>query len=114
MSNNPSTIARGNVINQWVLSLTLSPALVAPNTSNEQTFTIKGLHLGDAVVVNKPTNQAGLAITNSRVSADNTLAISFGNLTAATITPTASEVYTVRVGRAENLNGTVSALSACN
>jgi hypothetical protein len=114
MSNNPSTIARGNVINQWVLALTLSPASVANATSAEQTFTVKGLHLGDYVAVNKPTSQAGLTITNTRVSADNTLAIAFGNLTAATITPTASEIYTVKVSRAENLNASASALAACN
>jgi hypothetical protein len=114
MSNNPSTIARGNVINQWVLAMALSPSAVAPNTSAEQTFTITGLHLGDYVSVSKPTTQAGLGISNTRVSAKDTLAIAFANVTAATITPTASETYTIQVNRPENLNGNVSAVSACN
>ena len=115
MSNNPSTIARGNVINHWVLAITLSPTSVAPNTSLEQTFSVTGLHLGDYVDVNKPTTQAGLGLNGCRVSAKDTLAINFMNDTAATITPTASEVYTVAILRPENLTPAgVAALSAAN
>lgn len=75
--------------------VTISPALVAANTSAEQTFTVSGLTTSDVVTVNKPTAQAGLGIVGARVSAANTLAITFGNFTAAGITPTASEVYKV-------------------
>jgi hypothetical protein len=74
---------------------TLTPAAVAPNTSAEQTFTVAGLPAGVPVIVNKPTAQNGLSIGGARVSAANTLAITFVNNTAATITPTATEVYTV-------------------
>lgn len=78
------------------LSATLSPAAVAAATVVEQTFTgITGLSPGMIVQVNKPTTQAGLGVLSARVSAANTLAITFINPTAATITPTASEVYTV-------------------
>lgn len=111
MSNNPSTLARGNVVNNWVLALTLSPASVANAITAEQTFTVTGVRLGDCVTVNKPTTQAGLGISGSRVSAANVLAISFINATAATITPTASEVYTVWVSRPENISNNASALS---
>jgi hypothetical protein len=103
---NPSTIARGNIVGEWVLAVTLSPTSVAPNTTAEQSFTIPGLLVGDFIEVNKPSVQAGLAIVNSRVSAANTLQIGFGNLTAATITPTASEVYAISVERPENVGGT--------
>jgi hypothetical protein len=103
MSNNPSTISRGNIIGQWVLAVTLSPTSVAPNTTAEQTFTVTGLNVGDFVDANKPTLQAGLGIVNSRVSAANTLAIGFANATAATITPTASEIYNLEISRPENL-----------
>jgi hypothetical protein len=109
---NPSTIARGNILGHWLLSLTLSPTSVAPNTTAEQTFTVTGLQLGDFVEINKPTTQAGLGLVNSRVSAANTLAVAFVNATAATITPTAAEVYSCDVVRAENLNSSSnSALS---
>jgi hypothetical protein len=89
----------GNIPKQSVLSVTLSPALVSANTTAEQTFTVNGLLVGDMAVVSKPTAQAGLGIVNSRVSANNTLAITFSNNTGASITPTASEVYLVLVSR---------------
>ena len=92
----------GNIVKASVLSITLSPALVAANTTAEQTFTVNGLQVGDWVGVIKPTNQAGLAVVNSRVSAANTLAISFGNFTAAGITPTASQVYSVMIARPDS------------
>lgn len=76
-------------------SVALSPALIAANTSAEQTFTVAGLDTQDKVFVNKPTAQAGLAIFGFRVSAANTLAITFGNFTGSNITPTAAETYTV-------------------
>lgn len=92
----------GNLVKASVISVTLTPALVAANTTAEQTFTVNGLQAGDWVSVIKPTNQAGLGIVNSRVSAANTLAISFGNFTAAGITPTAAQVYTVLVARPDS------------
>lgn len=73
----------------------ISPAQVGANTSAEQTFTVTGLTTDDVVNVNKPTAQAGLAIVGVRVSATNTLAITFGNFTGAGITPTASETYKI-------------------
>ena len=91
----------GNIVKQSVISITLSPALVAINTTAEQTFTVNGLQVGDHVVVQKPTAQAGLGIVGSRVSAANTLAITFSNNTAGTITPTASQVYKILVSRAD-------------
>ena len=111
----PSTNTVGNVGLVMVLNLTLSPTSVAPNTSAEQTFTVPGVHLGDFVsIYSSGTNQAGLEITNSRVTANGTIGISFGNLTAATITPTAGTVYTVFVARCENYSdgGAPSGISA--
>ena len=99
----PNTIPRGNIIGSWLLAPTLSPVSVAATTTSEQTFTVTGLNVGDFIDVNKPTNQVGLGITNSRVSAANTLAVTFMNLTAATITPTAAEIYTIRIARPDNL-----------
>lgn len=77
-----------------VFNVLLTPAAVAANTTVEQTFTVAGLVAGSTVVVNKPSHQAGLAISGCRVTAGNTLGITFENVTAAIITPTA-EAYTV-------------------
>lgn len=88
-------IEGGNVGSHGVFTVTLSPAEVAANTTAEQTFTAPGLGTNDYVFVNKPTAQAGLGVVGCRVSAANTLAITFSNNTASPITPTASEVYKV-------------------
>ena len=89
-----------------MLTVTISPSVVPPNTTGEQTFTVQGLQLGDFCEVNKPTTQTGLGIVNSRVSSANTLAIAFVNATGATITPTANETYYCAVSRPENLSST--------
>lgn len=88
-----------------VIDLTIDVASVAANTSAEQTFTLRGLKLGDFVAVSKPSLSAGLVVSTARVSAVDTIAITFGNLTAAPIDP-ASETYKVYWIRPENLGVT--------
>lgn len=73
----------------------VTPAQVAANTTAEQTFTVAGLTTNDVVAVTKPTAQAGLGIVGARVSAANTLAITFSNNTGSGITPTAAETYKI-------------------
>ena len=92
----------GNLVKQSVISVTLTPASVAINTTAEQTFTVNGLLAGDFVSCNKPTAQAGLGIVGCRVSAANTLAITFSNNTAGAITPTAAQVYLILVTRPDS------------
>lgn len=92
-----------------VISVTLSPALVDVNTSAEQTFTVPGLKVGDFVMVNKPTAQAGLSIGGVRVSAVNTLAINFVNDTGGQITPTAAQTYLVFFARPDRVHLTARA-----
>ncbi len=93
MANNDVVRGSASICDQ--INVTLSPSSVANATSAEQTFTMTGAALGDFVMVSKPTAQAGLVISTARVSAANTIAITFANVTAATITPTAAEVYVV-------------------
>lgn len=81
------------------LTVILSPASVAANTTAEQLFTVSGVNTGDRVLVTKPTAQAGLALGGFRVSAANQVGIVFVNDTAAPIVPTASETYLVTVFR---------------
>ena len=82
-------------LGQYLLQPTLSPASVPANGSYEQQFTVTGLPLGWLVYVVKPTQQAGLDIGGMRIIANNTLGITFINVTAAAIQPTASEIYSV-------------------
>jgi hypothetical protein len=113
MSNNPSTVPHGNVKNEWNIAVQLSPTTVNPATTVEQTFAVTGVHLGDFVSAVKPTAQPGLGIVNSRVSANDVLALTFINVSATTtVVPTASETYIILVNRPENFNlaGSFSAL----
>ena len=89
-----------------LVSLALTPAACGAATATEQTFTVTGLSIGDALQatdiilnVQKPTAQTGLAIGHYRVTAANTLGITFINPTAGSITPTAGEIYTITVWR---------------
>lgn len=88
-------VGTGTTITKIVAySPSLTPAAVAANTTAEQTFTVNGLTTSDCVTFpNKPTAQAGLGIVGVRVSAADTLAITFSNNTAGSITPTAAETY---------------------
>jgi hypothetical protein len=70
-----------------------SPAVVATILAAEQSITVTGLIVGDVVLsINKPTQQT-IGLNNGRVSAANTLQMSFTNPTAGGVTPTAAEVY---------------------
>ena len=73
----------------------LIPVSVAANTTAEQTFTVSGLPAAAvALAINKPTLTSGIILAGARVSAQNVLALTFGNQTAGAITPPA-EVYTI-------------------
>ena len=83
-----------NITQIRVYSQALDVASVAANTTAEQTFTVTGLTTGDKVFVNKPALNAGLGVVNARVSAADTLALTFVNATGLAIDP-ASETYTI-------------------
>lgn len=97
-----SDIPTGNIANILLIQATLSPTIVNTITAPEQTFTVNGLLVGDIVNVYKPTVQAGLGVLGARVTATNTLGIQFINPTAGNITPTAGEIYVIKVVRSEN------------
>lgn len=94
-------IIQGNTYRINVVSLSINVASVAANTTAEQTFTLPGLATTDMVFVNKPSLSAGLGVVNARVSAANTLALTFSNNTAAPIDP-AAETYNILVVRPES------------
>lgn len=101
----------GNVQKWGLFQITLTPSSVAANTTAEQAFAATGIGLStggfptiepqDFVWLNKPTAQAGLGIVGVRVSASDTLAITYVNATASPIVPTA-ETYLVLVARRQS------------
>jgi hypothetical protein len=72
-----------------VYSQALTPVAVALSTTAEQTFTVTGLTTADKVFVNWAANTAGIGIVGMRVSAANTLAITYVNATVGALTPAA-------------------------
>lgn len=82
--------AAGTAITQIaVYSQTVTPASVAAATVAEQTFTVTGLTTADKVLVNHAAFGNATGIAGVRVSAANTLAVSFVNPTAGALVPAA-------------------------
>lgn len=75
----------------------ITPAACAQNTSAAQTFTVTGLNTSDAVSVSGPAITAGLGIVGVRVSAANTLEITWGNFTGGSLTPAAGTYKVIAV-----------------
>ena len=102
-----STLA-GNGQAIGVVTVSLTPASVATATSAEQTFTVNGLKTTDFVAVNPPSSTTGTGIASVRVSAADTLAITFINATGGSLTPAAGS-YKVMYFRPE---GTITMVTA--
>lgn len=99
-----TTLGRGNILYDYVIGPTLTPASVAASTSAEQSFTIPGLATNDLLDINfNGTQTAGIGIVNVRVSAANTAAITFANSGTTTVTP-ASGQYLINVLQLEVSN----------
>ncbi len=84
-------------------------------TATEITFSGlgTGLKAGDVILsVSKPTAQAGLGIAGWRndPATDDKFYITYVNPTAGTVTPTASEVYTLTVARMTQSNTGLTAV----
>lgn len=80
-------------------SQSLEVTSVGANTTSEQAFTVSGLSTSDIVTVNKPSHHVGLGVVNCRVSAKNTLAITYQNTTAGAIDPAAETYLIVSIRR---------------
>ena len=102
-------VLHGNSFASGVITLALTPASVAPNTTAEQLFPVTGLQVGDFVSINKPTGQAGLGIVGMRVAGANSLGITFINATIGALVPTAAELYLIRYVRLDAVINSVRA-----
>jgi len=76
------------------ISQTLTPVSVATVATVEQTFTVPGLRVGDQVSISPPGITLGVAPVCARVSANNTLAVTFINSTVGALVPVAG-VYQI-------------------
>jgi len=81
------------ITQQNVYTPTLTPAAVSAGAPAEQTFTVSGLATTDTVTVNAP----GAAVFNARVSAANTLAVTFMPPAAGSYTPPAGTYRIVAI-----------------
>ncbi|MGQ0662688.1 MAG: hypothetical protein ACT4P2_03685 [Pseudomonadota bacterium] len=86
---------QGSVITQLrVLPVQLKPTPVAGRTSDEQRFRVPQLSLSDLVFLNAPAQAAGLGVAGARVAGEEEVAITFVNLSATAVRPTAG-IYTI-------------------
>lgn len=84
----------GTALSQMrVYTPTLTPAAVGTGAPTEQTFTVTGLATSDTITVNAP----GAAVFSARVSAANTLALTFMPAGTGTYTPPAGTYRIVAV-----------------
>lgn len=97
-----------------IYKATLTPAAAVNATAAFQTFTVTGLLLAYHIplFVSKAADQTGLTVTAARVSADNEIKLQFTNATAATITPTAGEIYTFVVADVSSAHQKAAAIAA--
>ena len=99
-----TTIARGNVQTEIILSVTLTAPTVPANTTVESTYPLPNAMLGDFVELNKPSHTTGMSVGNIRISAPNVMAIQFVNSTASAIVGI-SEAYLLVVSRFDGAPG---------
>lgn len=85
-----------SMVKMYKYDVSINVASVAANTTSEQSFTVAGVASNDVVLTIKPSHSAGLGIVNTRVSAKDTVNITFMNTTGSAIDP-AAETYTFLV-----------------
>ncbi|MCI0349119.1 MAG: hypothetical protein L0Z53_06800 [Acidobacteriales bacterium] len=84
----PAIGASGTPLTQIrVYSQSITPASVAAATAAEQTFTITGLATTDKVAMNPAATGNATGVCSCRVTAANTIGITFVNPTAGALTP---------------------------
>lgn len=97
-----TTIVRGNVATREIIAPTFAPAQVLQATTSVQNFTVPGLLTTDVVRVHfSGVQTVGVFVASARVSAADTLALTFANVTGGALTP-ATGVYNVQIDSPED------------
>lgn len=93
--NNWFSLLRNLQTHLSVFSETCGTGTAAANTTTEVTTTVESVLSGDIVLaINKPSHTAGLGIVGYRVSADDTITITYQNTTGSGIAIPA-ETYSI-------------------
>lgn len=95
-------VIAGNVAVLNVVQVTWDIPSVAANTTEEETFTLTGVKVGDYVHVSKADLDAGIVFGSARVTAADTVGVQITNPTAGAV-DAASETVTVFVARPEGV-----------
>jgi hypothetical protein len=97
-----TTVARGNNLSVTNIAISITPVAVATITTATQTFNVSGLLTTDiiAAVGYVGTQIAGVFIVECDCLTNGVLTVQFGNVTAASVTPTAG-TYIFSVYRAD-------------
>jgi hypothetical protein len=103
-----SGVLLGNVVFISNVTVNYDANVTVTNTTQESTVTVPGVRLGDFVTVCKPSHSTGIGIVNARVSAADTVAITYGNFTGAAVNP-AAENYLFCIIRPDTVSGSVQA-----
>lgn len=94
-----STSVIGNIVLSQLVQPVITPVAVLTVATAEQTFTVGGLQVGDFINYQLIAPLvAGLSVIGMRVTAANTLGITFVNTTGGSLTPTANN-YIINVDR---------------
>jgi len=99
-------IIHGNAYSINIVKADWAIPAIDANTTEENTFTLKGVKLGDFVIVSKNSHDAGVTIGSSRVSADDTVAVTMVNATGSEVDAADTEVTALVIrpeGDASNL-----------
>jgi hypothetical protein len=88
----------------------VTTSITTSTTAEISTTVCTGLLTTDVVAVNKPSATAGIGVSGYRVSAANTVAFSYSNISTGTVT-TSAEVYDV-IGLSQNLTVTTALVPA--
>ena len=97
--------AMGNIYKNAVIAASITPAAVGAATTAVQSFTITalGVVVGDQISAVSPpaATPAGQFVVGAAVTAADTVAITFANVTAGSLTPPAG-VYQFEVNRVQS------------
>ena len=96
----PANLSFGNVAGSFVIQVPVAAGgTIAANSTVERTYTVPGLRVGDVATANKPSAfTSGLGLANARVSAADTLALSYINATAGALS-IQTETWLVQIDR---------------